>query len=218
MNESYDLNSILDAIENINNKQIEKISSNTINNTKKLSDSIIPPDVDRLIKEAEAYKNKVISKPNSKSLNSHNENSEANNKYFNNFKEIQSQMLEDLYFKLSKRIKKNTLKIIFNLHLKIQDLEKKIENSQVKKNQPIDKDRLILKEEVVASSKIFDPSIDRLNKTVSNMKEILQPIYNRVERQKKSFLALKEYTLKLLVDKEAVIEKYENLIIKNKNL
>ena len=269
MNESYDLTSIFNAIEIINNKQKKKILSSTSSSTiKKFAETVIPSDVDKIIKEAEAYKNKLILKTNPKSSTPYNESPAVRPEHLNNFKEIQSQIIEDLYSKLTKRVKKNTLKIIFNLHLKIQDLEKKLESFQFKKNQPIDKKKLILKDEVVMSLKKSDPSIDNLNKTVNknknylkneivtsltlqdqtisflnekirnfkkteeslrfqiidleqdknllskkdkkidesnyqneninNMKEKLQPIYTQVEKQKKRFLALKEYSLKLI--------------------
>jgi len=167
MNESYDLNSILNAIDNINNKRVKKILPNVIGSAPKFfADSKIPPDVDKLINEAEAYKNNLVLQSEIKPSTFHNEIPKENNINSNNFKEIQTQIIDDLYSKLSKRIKKNTLKIIFNLNLKIQNLEKKIETFQTKKNQQPDKDKLILKEEVVSPLNASDPSINKLKQVV----------------------------------------------------
>ena len=160
-----------------------------------------------------------------------------------------------------------------------------MEDSQIKKNQSQSKNKLILKDEVVESPKIQDPSITNLNKVLSNnkntlsnevvtslkiqdttiailnekinnfkkteealqlqiidlsqdktlllnkikkfnessnrsnyndsTKKILNFIYKQVEKQKKVFLNLKNYSLKIERDAEFFKENYEKLIVEN---
>jgi len=64
MNESYSINSILEAVEDLNNKK--KITKTSIKSNVLKSDDV-PPQVDQIIREAEKYKNQITSKLNLKS-------------------------------------------------------------------------------------------------------------------------------------------------------
>ena len=64
MNESYSINSILEAVEDLNNKK--KITKTSIKSNVLKSDDV-PPQVNQIIREAEKYKNQITSKLNLKS-------------------------------------------------------------------------------------------------------------------------------------------------------
>jgi hypothetical protein len=64
MNESYIINNILEAVEDLNNKK--KITKTSIKSNVLKSDDV-PPQVDQIIREAEKYKNQITSKLNLKS-------------------------------------------------------------------------------------------------------------------------------------------------------
>ena len=175
MHDVDDINSILEAVNKINSK-LPKKSKNTLitqNFVPKLNQELrISPDVDRLIQEAEKYKQNVSFELRQVDL-AQNKNNLKEKKYDETFDNIQAQIVDDLYSKFTKKIKKNTLKIIFDLHLKIQDLEKQLENYQIKKDQSLNKDKLISKDEVVVLSKTEEPLIIIANKK-SNNKNILK--------------------------------------------
>ena len=102
----YDLKSILNAIEDINNNSKKKtiplvsnkLKTNSLNPTNKTKDILI------LDKEYNDQNLENI-----------------------NLEEIKNIVINDLYSSLSKKVKKNTIKIIFDLRQKINDLEKKLE-------------------------------------------------------------------------------------------
>jgi hypothetical protein len=137
MNNTYSLNSILDAIEDINsNKKIKPISfvSNNVNKIKKIVqvNEEILPITEKLILEAEEHSKKI--KKKTIVLSAITEDILVLDKEYNatnletiNFEEIKKNIIDDLYSSLSKKVKKNTLKTIFDLRQKIYDLEKKIE-------------------------------------------------------------------------------------------
>ncbi|MBA1338029.1 MAG: hypothetical protein FD549_000377 [Pelagibacterales bacterium] len=289
MYDKYNINSILNAINEINIKPKKKKITIEKRIIPKLNQDLkIPPDIDRLIQEAEKYKKKsALKSPQEVSIQSDEAVIKLNN-YNKTFAETQAQVIDELYSKFTKKVKKNTLKIIFNLHLKIKDLEKQLEDSQIKKNQSQSKNKLILKDEVVESPKIQDPSITNLNKVLSNnkntlsnevvtslkiqdttiailnekinnfkkteealqlqiidlsqdktlllnkikkfnessnrsnyndsTKKILNFIYKQVEKQKKVFLNLKNYSLKIERDAEFFKENYEKSIVEKKEI
>ena len=176
MDKIDNITSILEAVNEINLKSKKKTPSIVVkqNFIPKLNqDLTIPLDVDKIISEAEKYKKKLSSNvPQADS----NQNKNKIIKIKNNnktFEETRVQIIDDLYSKFTKKIKKNTLKIIFDLHLKIQDLEKQLENYQIKKDQSLNKDKLISKDEVVVLSKTEEPLIIIANKK-SNNKNILK--------------------------------------------
>ena len=144
MHNSYDLNNILEAIESINQGQIKKnnfIESNKskdINEEKEIitvSDGILP-STEKIILEAELYSSKI--KKNSSIQTTLPEdvlilNEEYNEKNLNTFdlNKIKLNIIDDLYSSLSKKVKKKTLKTIFDLHKKISELKRQIEVSKI---------------------------------------------------------------------------------------
>ena len=177
MQEIDDITSILNAVNDINSKPKKKASrveapQNFIPELNK--DLILPLDVDKIIREAEEHKKKAPLKPLQIELIK-NKNEPKNIEYHNKvFEEIQTRIIADLYSKLSKKVKKNTLKIIFNLNLKIKDLEKKLESVNVKKELYLNKTKINLKDEAVESLKMPGPSIIDLNKVLSKKKSFLK--------------------------------------------
>ena len=189
MNDIHDINSILNAVNEINLKKKNKNinSSVTQNFIPKVNQNLeISPNLNQLILEAEEYKKKlIINSPKVVSTKIKNviKNPDYDNKIF---EDVKTQIIEDLYSKLKKKVKKNSLKIIFNLHLKIKDLENSLKNSQDKKEQFLDdnliskkkqpplnlEDINVFKQEVITSLEIQDASIEILNKKVINFKRV----------------------------------------------
>ena len=136
MNDLYSLNSILNAIEDINSKSKKKSYFSSLNNTKQIEKKLstsgeILPITEKLILEAENYSNKI--EKSSSVLRPINENVLILDKEYNNqnlgilnLEEIKLNIINDLYSSLSNKIKKNTLKIIFELRQKIKNLEEEI--------------------------------------------------------------------------------------------
>ena len=134
---SYDLNSILEAIENINTKSTKlPIAFKSINEKiveKNISaNTDILPTTEKLILEAEEYSNKLKNKSltipvlTEDILILDNEYKEQDTRILD-LEKIKLNIIDDLYSSLTKRVKKNTLKIIFDLRQKIINLEKEIE-------------------------------------------------------------------------------------------
>ena len=161
MNNTYDLKSILNAIEEINNKQKKPISLVSENNNKAKERTIllvsennnkikertsfsegVLPITEKLIMEAEEYsrkfKNNSLVTPTITEdvLILDKEYNEQNLEIFN-LEEIKLNIIDDLYSSLSKKVKKNTLKIIFDLRKHINDLEKKIEVLKINKEKEV---------------------------------------------------------------------------------
>ena len=153
MNKVYDLKSILNAIEEINskkkNKPISFVSTN-IDTTQEdivVNDGILPI-TEKLILEAEEHSKKfkndtlipstiaedvlVLPTITEDVLVLDKEYNEQNLEIIN-LEQIKNLIINDLYSTLSKKVKKNTLKIIFNLRQKINDLEKTIETLSTNK-------------------------------------------------------------------------------------
>ena len=133
MAELYSLNSILDAIENINSSSKKKIIKNNSNEIKKIENNqSLLPITEKLILEAENYSKLIKNKPLTPTITNNdilildNEYVEQNVEMLS-LEEVKKNVIDDLYSSLSKKVKKNTLKIIFELHQKIIDLEKQIE-------------------------------------------------------------------------------------------
>ena len=137
MNNVYDLKSILSAIEDINSKQKKKSilfvsdSANKIKEDTSSNEGVLPI-TEKLILEAEEHSKKT--KKKTIVLSAITEDILVLDKEYNatnletiNFEEIKKNIIDDLYSSLSKKVKKNTLKTIFDLRQKIYDLEKKIE-------------------------------------------------------------------------------------------
>ena len=261
-----EINSILNAVNEINLKsKIKDINFGAEKNSihKLNQDLKVSPDVDKIIKEAEEYKKQSLYKSPKVDLNK----TKSDNKTQEN---IETQIFENLYLKSTKKIKKNTLKTIFDLHLKIKNLEKKLENLQTKKKRPIIKEKTIdeydthinfdyknvLRKEVVNTLSIQDSSLHILNNKIINfkkteealrfqiidleqdkqllsnklkkfdelkvhrnntnkIKENLKSIYKQVEKQKKIFIDLKNYSIKADWNSGFFKENYEKLIVEN---
>tara|TARA_B110000211_G_C13938648_1_gene490597 strand:+ start:21 stop:947 length:927 start_codon:yes stop_codon:yes gene_type:complete len=293
------INSILKAVDEINAKSKKRSVSfeKVHNSTPKINQNLIPklnhnlsisPDIDKLIQEAEEHKEKLLIKTSKITLVEKTNNPDKTNSNNNAHQDIQDKIIENLYTKLKKKIKKNTLKIIFNLHLEIKDLENQLKNFQLKQEVSSNKNTLILKdeytetsktqdssindldkllsknknflkEEVVTSLKIQDSTITLLNgkikhyknteeklrfqiidleqdksillqkikkfndvneykKNINNTKKSLKSVYSQVEKQKKIFIELKNYSTK--IEQESIIYKknYEKLIIENNGI
>ena len=146
MHNSYDLNNILEAIESINQGQIKKnnfIESNKSKDIKEekeiitVSDGILP-STEKIILEAELYSSKI--KKNSSMQTTLPEdvlilNDEYNEKNLDtiDLKKIKLNIIDDLYSSLSKKVKKKTLKTIFDLHKNISELKNQIEVLKINK-------------------------------------------------------------------------------------
>jgi len=163
MNKVYDLNSILNAIENINNKPKKKITPIILDNSNKtdysntskketIGNNDILPITEKLILEAEEHSKKFINNHSFSPaiaedvlmLNEEYQkktlaedvlilNQEYHEESLENFnsEEIKLNIIDDLYSSLSKKVKKNTLKTIFDLHKKINELKKKIKDLKI---------------------------------------------------------------------------------------
>ena len=177
MHKIDDINSILNAVHEINSKIKKKPANITVPKRfipKLNQDLIIPLDLDKIIREAEEYKKNLRFKSPQANVTQDKIDTIKSENYIKTLEQVQAQIIDDLYSKFTKKIKKNTLKIIFNLNLKIKDLEKKLDNSKIKKEQSTNKDKLILKDEFVIPSGAQDLSALNLNKVLSKNKNILK--------------------------------------------
>ena len=291
MNDINDINSILNAVNEINLRSKKKKIDISIplNPMPKLNEDFkISPDIDKLIQEAETYKKNFSSVPHLIDTKHLKKNISKTTNFIKTYEEIKNQILEDLYSELTKKVKKNTLKIIFDLHLKIKDLEKKLKDFQIIKEKSVNKNKLdvknevidspivsdssiislekvlsknknFLKDEVVKSLKIQDSTIAIMNEKINNYKKaeekfLLQIIdleqdktilsqkaekydnmkdhkvnithtkknfkfiYTQVEKQKKIFSNLKNYSIKIKQDSNLYKENYEKLVVENNNI
>ena len=143
MGNNYDIDSILGAIDEINSKTKKKsfiTVSDNINLIKAVSpaNEDILPITEKLILEAEEHskkikkKNLVLPKITEDVLILDKEYNEQSVETIN-LEEIKQNIIDDLYSSLSKKVKKNTLKIIFDLRKKINDLEERIEDLKINK-------------------------------------------------------------------------------------
>ena len=135
MNTNYDIKSILNAIDEINTSKKNRpvfLIPNKVKEIKKTIPTIekILPLTEKLILEAENY-SKIKAKP--LNLKTSTEDVLILNEEYNeystqtiNLEKIKHIVINDLYSQLSKKFKKNTLKTVFDLREKINDLEEKI--------------------------------------------------------------------------------------------
>tara|TARA_B110000971_G_scaffold209381_1_gene235487 strand:- start:502 stop:1509 length:1008 start_codon:yes stop_codon:yes gene_type:complete len=133
MNNSYDLNSILNAIEDINNKTKRKIILPELSTLKKINSSNeeVLPATEKLILEAEKYSNKfknesLIEPTLPEDILILDNEYKERDFGITNLEEIKNNIIDDLYSSLSKKVKKNTLKTIVDLRHKINYLEEEI--------------------------------------------------------------------------------------------
>ena len=139
MNEPYSLTSILNAIEDINTKEKNKPNFSKTINIKKITTTIsenqdVLPITEKLILEAEVHAEQLKKNKSARIIPTilNEDILVLDNEYDDqdlsiiNLEEIKLNIIDDLYSSLSKKVKKNTLKTIFDLHYKINNLEKEI--------------------------------------------------------------------------------------------
>tara|TARA_B110000967_G_scaffold198727_1_gene232185 strand:+ start:146 stop:811 length:666 start_codon:yes stop_codon:yes gene_type:complete len=196
MNEVYNLNSILNAIEDINIRPKKKriiFESNIVKKIPAPNDNILPI-TESLILEAEEYSNK-FKKKSSTTENLTSDTLILNNEYVssnlenNTLEEIKLNVIEDLYSSLSKKIKKNTLKTIFDLHEKIFFLEKEItilnqnndnQDSGSEKNETKQNKKHLISEQKV--SFLFNNNSNELAKTTIETLKLQESIIKNYEK------------------------------------
>jgi len=200
MQDKDNIDSILNAINEINLKSKKKITTTIekrhIPNINQ--DLIVPPDVDKLIREAEKYKK--LSTSSNKSLPAQSPKIELKN--------------EDALI-LTEEVtdeSEHTNKIIAELNNKVQNLEE----TEIKLRAQIES----LQKNKVSLSKIISnaPNTESSYNLISNTKAILKSIYGQVEVQKKLFVELKNHSIKIERDSNVYRENYERLIIENNEL
>ena len=176
MNSSYNLDSILDAIENINNKSKQKSKPTAIEYKKieekntSINQNILPA-TEKLILEAEEYSNNIKNKtlnelPPPEDVLVLDVEYKVENKTFSDLEEIKLNIIDDLYSTLSKKVKKNTLKVIFELRQQITSLEEEIKNINYKKkdNENVeDKNNFNLKDEHLINENTIEAEYDTVN-------------------------------------------------------
>jgi len=200
MNEVYNLNSILNAIEDINIRPKKKriiFESNIVKKIPAPNDNILPI-TESLILEAEEYSNK-FKKKSSTSENLTSDTLILNNEYVssnlenNTLEEIKLNVIEDLYSSLSKKIKKNTLKTIFDLHEKIFFLEKEItilnqnndnQDSGSEKNETKQNKKHLISEQKV--SFLFSNNSNELAKTTIETLKLQESIIKNYEKSEET--------------------------------
>ena len=271
MNEIYNINSILNAVNEINTKK-KKISnvSKLQNSTPKIDKNLIVPlDIDKIIREAEEYKNKSTFKVNQPDKTENKSDKIKTKNHNKTFEDTQTQITDDLLLKIkdlenqleSFHIKKKQTLNNNTIILKDEFVESLKESgpSIIKLNEVLSKNKNFLKDEIVTSLQIQDSTIDILNekikkfintekrlrsqlidleqdksillkkaekfeevidykKIINDTKEILKTIHRKVAKQKKIFLALKNYSIKTERDFSFYKENYEKLIIENDDI
>lgn len=190
--------SILNAINEINERppKKKKISANIISSIPKLDQNlIIPPDVDKLIREAEDYR-----KISTSSFKTNFAKTQLNNSDDKDVLILKDEILEN---------NQNENPKILELNNKVKSLEetnkkllKQIDNLQ-KDNSLHSKSENNIKEQIEPRS------------SEDNAKESLKSIYKQVEKQKQIFLDLKKYSIKIERESNVFKENYERLIIEN---
>jgi len=144
MNKSHDLNSILDAIENLNTKSKKKVIVSKIKHEVQIKKVFSPnedllPITEKIILEAENYSNNskdksVLPKPHLEDVLILDREYNEQNLAVTGLEEVKLKIIKDLDSVYSKNIEKNTLKIIFNLNEKIINLENKIKSLNISKS------------------------------------------------------------------------------------
>tara|TARA_B100000787_G_C16193575_1_gene299117 strand:- start:1837 stop:3069 length:1233 start_codon:yes stop_codon:yes gene_type:complete len=193
----YSINEIVEATNNILNPEPEFLNKN---NKKILLEGSIPKEIEGIILEAE--NSQIQNRINNpiKKINQQNEDDEEE------FKVSKDELIESMHKTFSKKIKKNTLKLILDLREKIIILTKNI--SLLKKK----------KKEEEFNKKILKKNVVDLKQTENELKYTLNQIQT-------GFDLLKEQNKNLSLDHDSLKEKYKNLSLdydllkeQNKNL
>ena len=238
MNDLYSLNSILNAIEDINSKSKKKSYSSSLNNTKQIEKKLstsgeILPITEKLILEAENYSNKI--KKSSSVFRPINENVLILDKEYNNqnlgilnLEEIKLNIINDLYSSLSNKIKKNTLKIIFDLHQKINNLEEEIKILNLSKTNDADILNNNLKdneEHLINENNLEDDikhtndlgNLDLPDSIISTLKQQNSLIKEYEKKEEKLLLNVIDLEHDIILLKKNKINTFDSILTKNKN-
>ena len=202
MNSKDKITSILDAINKINSSPPKKKPSITIENQNSIpklnQSSPLPPDVDKLIREAEYYKKTVISSSEMHSHKNRSSEIKRDNVLILTEEFIDTPVTENKEIIKLKNEIKNLEKVESNLRIQILNLEKNnVSASETQAN--------TLK-------------LEEGNSSLTDTKETLRAIYKQVETQKKLFLDLKAHSIKIERDADVYRENYERLVIENSEL
>jgi len=230
MHETDDIKSIISAINEINLKPKKKLTTTSFQKIipKLNQELLVSPDIDKIIKEAEAYKKNLSFKDSQSEviLNREQQTSKVDVLILKDevveSLEIPDPSIDDLNEVFSRD--KNHLKDEVVSSLKIQDTTILLLQEQIKKYKDT---------EEKLRFQIIDLEQDNtllLNKSKKNieletyetfkkdMEETLKSIYAQVKNQKKIFLNLKVETAKIKGDSNIYKENYERLIIENNNI
>jgi chromosome segregation ATPase len=193
----YSINEIVKATNNILNPEPEFLNKN---NKKILLEGSIPKEIEGIILEAENSQIKNRINNPIKKINQQNEDDEEE------FKVSKDELIESMHKTFSKKIKKNTLKLILDLREEIIILTKNI--SLLKKK----------KKEEEFNKKMLKKNVVDLKQTENELKYTLNQIQT-------GFDLLKEQNKNLSLDHDSLKEKYKNLSLdydllkeQNKNL
>ena len=199
MSNSNDIISILDAINEINLKPKKKITKNISPQKiipKLNQDLIVPPDVDRIISEAEDFKKLTISPAKSILVEK------------KNFPSKDTIILTDEMLDASKDEDKKIVELNNKIRvLKQTEVELRLQIKNFKKNKSA-----LLKEN------LDNVEFQAPETSTKNIRETLFAIYKQVEKQKQLFLDLKNYSNNIERDSIVYRENYERLIIENNEL
>ena len=210
MNNTYDINSILNAVEEINNKKKNKnistisIDINKIQKHTTTNDGVLL-STEKLISEAEEHSRKIKDIP--LILSSTLENVLILDKEYkgqdleiNNLEEIKLNIIDDLYSSMSKKVKKNTLKIIFDLRQRINTLEKEIEVFNIKKKN-VDYHRNDNNSDLIDTEEHLINEEHQINDDISLTDEKHLVVGNDGD--------LSEDTIKTLINQNSIIKNFE---------
>ena len=165
---------------------------NSSNSTKEQysSDKAIPKDIENIILEAENSQIQNIKNNSTKISNQEEKNS------FEDFKVNKDELIESMYKNFSKKIKKNTLKLVLELREEVIFLTKKI--SSIEK----------LREQEQYNNEIS-------KKDIVDLADIKNEIKKELEKSQVDFNHLKEQHKNLDVEHDSLKEQHKNLNAEN---
>jgi len=260
MSTSYDLKSILDAIENINTKSVKKSTSLEPINVETIKKSFLPsedilPSTEQLILQAEEQSNKLKNRSIFRTpvtedtliLQAEEQSNKLKNKSLIglpvtedtlilvneykvqdtkilNLEEIKLYMIEDLYSSLTQKVKKNTLKIIFELREKIVNLEEEIKilslnrkfdtDSKDNSIHKINEEHIInentIEDEKYITDEYSDDLPNSLIKTLKLQNSIIKKLEKNEEKLLLSIVDL-EQDISILGNKKNNLNKHEDV-------
>ena len=193
----YSMKEIVDA----SNKILESEDNNNdlvikpINNAKEkyLSEKSLPKDIESIISKAENLQ--IHSKENnSTNISNHEEKNSSEE-----FKVSRDELVESMYKTFSKKIKKNTLKLILELREEVIFSTKKI--SSLKKLKKMEQD-----------------SIKILKKDIIDLEQIQNQIKDNFEKSQNDFIFLKKQHEDLNKEHDSLKEQHENLNLQYNSL